>query len=467
MNLDRTPKTSHINLKNKFIFHSFSVTVLLLASFYTNLYSEEQSYSLPVDVVFKKVSHQNPWQIREPIRKTSQAIRIGEGIFFTMTLPNEKPIFAELDRSGEPNARLVIHRYDSSTGFIILKAEENYGMTKVIINPQTSAKICGLGNYEYLKFSFSMVPLRFYRMAESVDDYLVKKNILCGIQNGKYLIPAEYISFIANASNDNFQIPHPGFEFESALTSSERTYHFPNKRKGIVVSKVYPGVGPAFHLLPGDAIYQINGVNLDKFPDYLVGDRALDSLLRKSSSLRSVGSTVEIKYFRNGVDSKLSYKLNPFHDKDFLVPETHPYSSPPYLIAGGLFFTELTSAYLKEFGEDYRRNSEKKLLYILESFQTKTHPHRQRVVILSRVLPDDKNQGYQEFQDLIVNRVNGMNVFNLKELKKILRNSNEEFVRIEFSGGKEVVFRRSTLNAVDENILRNYKLNSLDNLGED
>jgi hypothetical protein len=427
------------------------------------------SNSFDIEIVFKQVSHQNPWLIKEPIRKTGKAVQISNTEFFAITLPNEKPLQGEIIWDNKPNFKLNIKKYDKSTGFIILESESILNTPPTKIDIKNLNKLCGHKNIQYINFSFSQVPIRAVKIDRSVDNgdnyILFSKDKLCGVVMGSYLISTEYIDhFIRSAESS--PIPHPGFDFESVLSSSERSFYFPGDRKGIVVTKVFPGVGPNFQLMPGDAIYEINGIPLNKFPDSILGDSALDAILRTQNAIKKTNSSTKLKFIRNGQEKEILYKLNSFHDEQFLVPETHPFGRPPYLIMGGLFFTELTASYLKEFGENYRAKSEKKLLYITESFQSKTHPHRQRLVILSRSLLHPNNQGYQSFQDLILNQVNGKSVLHLKHLKEILDQNKSEFIAFDFSGGRTIVFRKEELVQINSDILKTYNLNSLDNLGE-
>ncbi|MCC5816410.1 MAG: hypothetical protein JJT78_16795 [Leptospira sp.] len=445
----------------------FLFVFLIIAILTTDISANQTSFE--VEIAFKQVSHQNPWLIKEPIRKSSKAVQISNTEFFAITLPNEIPLHGEIVWDNRPNFKLNIKKYDKSTGFIILESQTILTTSPTIIEVRNLNKICGHKNIQYINFSFSQVPIRAVKINRTVDNgenYIqFSGNKLCGFVMGSYLISTEYIDHFIRSTSSS-PIPHPGFEFESVLNSSERSFYFPGNRKGIIVTKVYPGVGPNFQLMPGDAIFEINGVPLSKFPDSILGDSALDAILRSNNLIRKINSPTKLKFIRNGTEKEILYKLDSFNDEKFLVPETHPFGRPPYLIMGGLFFTELTSSYLKEFGENYRAKSEKKLLYIAESFQSKTHPHRQRLVILSRPLLHPSNQGYQSFQDLILNRVNGVHVLHLKHLKEILELNQREFISFDFSGGRTIVFRKEELEQINSDILKTYNLNSLDNLGE-
>ncbi|MCZ8239223.1 MAG: PDZ domain-containing protein [Leptospiraceae bacterium] len=419
-----------------------------------------------IEVIFKKASHQNPWLVKEPIRKITPGIRVGKNSYFTITIPNEKPLFAELERSNHSNSKLKVERYDSSIGFIHLTSDEVFALPIVKVDSPTAQKICNYKSSDYITFSFSYVPLLAYRSDTYVDQaqFIIRNGFLCGFQIQNSIIPTFYMEKFLNDKNP-FEVPHPGFQFVSALTNSELEFYFPSKSKGIVVSQVYPGVGPAFQLFPGDAITAINGQELNRFDRIEMGNKALDLILRSGSKLKAIGDKVSLHILRNGKPLIINYYLQKYSEEEFLVPETHPADTPYYYISGGLFFTELTGNYLKEFGENYRKNSEKKLLYLSESYFSKVHPHRERIVLLSRVLPDERNLGYQEFQDLIVQKVNGSNIFNLKELKKAIQANKNEYLTIELSGGKIIILRTDTIREIDTNILNNYKLKYLDNLG--
>lgn len=438
---------------------------------FLEIHGQTTNLNLDIQVIFKKVSHQNPWVIKEPIRNSGKAISLGKNRYLALSLPNEEPLYGELIHRNKPNAKLRVIKYDKSTGIILFQSDSPQPGSPVTINSGRSSKSCHYKNFQYINLSFSSVPIRAVKLdrvdlgGKDSDEFFFSKGILCGYLMGSYLIPTEYFEHFVT-QQESSPIPHPGFEFESALNSSERSFYFPNQRKGILVTKVFPGFGPNFQLLPGDAIYEINGTPLNRFPDSQLGDRALDLLLRTNHGLKKNQTQTKLKFVRNGRDSEVQYSIQHYSDRDFLVPDSHPYGKPPFLIMGGLFFTELTGSYLKEFGENYRAKSEKKLLYIAESFHSKTHPHRERLVILSRLLLHPNNQGYQEFQDLILDRVNGKNVKNLKNLKNAILSNRSEFTSFEFSGGRTIIFHRDELAQINQDILKNYNLNSLDNLGE-
>ena len=98
-----------------------------------------------------------------------------------------------------------------------------------------------------------------------------------------------------------------------------------------------------------------------------------------------------------------------------LVP-VHQYDRlPSYYVYAGLVFSPLTQPHLQEFGDDWFNTAPRRLV----DRALNDHPTSpgQEVVILSQVLADEVNAGYQGMHDLEVRAVNGREVKSLRELK--------------------------------------------------
>ena len=86
-----------------------------------------------------------------------------------------------------------------------------------------------------------------------------------------------------------------------------------------------------------------------------------------------------------------------------LVPEDRYDVMPTYFIFGGVLFAPLTRDYLKSWGHEWWKAAPNELMTTYEtSIRT---PVRQEVVILQKVLADEMNQGYHEYENHIVVRV--------------------------------------------------------------
>jgi len=112
---------------------------------------------------------------------------------------------------------------------------------------------------------------------------------------------------------------------------------------------------------------------------------------------------------------------------------------PDYLIVGGLVFEELTRPYLASWGDWTRRAPPRLLVAIDRDPQEETGTGTRRLVLLSSVLPDTANLGYQELRDLIVERVNGRPVASLQDLRQAFATPISGFHVVEFLAGQSAV----------------------------
>lgn len=418
-------------------------------------------------ITFQKTSHQNPWLVGEPYSRKLNLLYIGKGLFFGVTLPKQNPVFAEFESFDYSVPKLGIKSYDEETGFILLETKEIPKLpNSVVLDSKSATKHCPTGKSRYVFLPFSKTPIKVLLLEKKTSeesDFFFKNQVLCGVTIGEYLIPTEYVETFYRTEGKPF--PHPGLVFDVNLTPSEREYYSKNNTNPLLVTEVIPGVGPAYNLFPGDLITEVNSIPLSKIDDWDRMDKVYDLILRKpNGALRELGENVQLKLHRNFQNQNVSYDLRAYDSNDFLIPEEAKKRKPLYLIVGGFFFTELTNAYLKEFGSEYRVKSEKKLVYLSDYYQKKVHPVREKIVILSRVFPLEGNLGYQEFQDLVLEKVNGTRVTSLSQLKTLLQSEETTYYAFELSGGKIAFFTRREILDLQQELQLTYKLGRAYNL---
>jgi hypothetical protein len=108
---------------------------------------------------------------------------------------------------------------------------------------------------------------------------------------------------------------------------------------------------------------------------------------------------------------------------------------PDYVVVGGLVFEELTRPYLSTFG-DWARRAPARLLVAMDREPEEEGGEMKRIVLLSSVLPDPANLGYQELRDQIVERVNGHEVRTLADLRKAFAAPERGFQVVELLPGQ-------------------------------
>jgi hypothetical protein len=109
------------------------------------------------------------------------------------------------------------------------------------------------------------------------------------------------------------------------------------------------------------------------------------------------------------------------------------FGTPPnYLVKGGLVFQELSLPMLEEFGEDWQSRAP---LGLIDAYE---NPHKyedkvKRMVFLSGVIPTPATVGYERLRNLIVLKVNGKDVVDMKSLIDAFDGQTGELHSIEFA----------------------------------
>ncbi len=182
-------------------------------------------------------------------------------------------------------------------------------------------------------------------------------------------------------------------------------------------------------LRAGDVLQWIDGVPVgnDGTVPFQSGDRInADYLITR----RQMGDTIPIRILRSGTEVTIDYTLK-YTLRDIMLITRH-YSGfiPDYEIVGGFIFQELNFDYVRNsfdeneypdwMGESY------------SSYKDLWWGAREKAVIISSVLPDDVNAGYDAFEDRRVMRVNDVEVKNLDDLRRAVSENKSRFHVFEF-----------------------------------
>jgi len=231
--------------------------------------------------------------------------------------------------------------------------------------------------------------------------------------------------------------------------------------RGIIVTSVPERPDTLAQVLkPDDIILNIDGFDLDIQGDY--EDPEYGHLMLENLATRQkwAGDDVQMQIWRDGKAMQVTYRLPKYEYSVPLVPFATYDQEPEYLILGGLVFQPLTDSYLQSWGNDWRRRSPFRLYYYRNDQPTK---ERQGLVLLSQVLPDPYNIGYQEQRGLVVDKVNGKSISRLEQLREALQKPVDGYHIIDFVRSDSL--RRLVLDAGDpekaatERVLKRYGIN--------
>lgn len=257
-------------------------------------------------------------------------------------------------------------------------------------------------------------------------------------------------------------LPTAGLLWAPLVDPAKRRYlALKDESRGILVTRLLPGSGAAQALEPGDVIMSWDGKPIDSqgyYTDETYGRLLMTHLI---AGRRRPGDIVPVSIIRGGRPMDVQITLAVHSDRNALVPRNAEELPSDYMVEGGLVLRELTVDYLKAFGGKWMVNANPRLVNM--SLTRGMMPERagQRVVILTAVLPDPINIGYQGIRDEIVTRVNGQAIENLDDVFDIMKRDGV-IRRLSFeSTSLELVLDPSLIKEANRRLAAQYRIPAL------
>jgi hypothetical protein len=188
------------------------------------------------------------------------------------------------------------------------------------------------------------------------------------------------------------------------------------EKRGVIVTEIISIPGHETKIKQKDILLKVDGFDIDITGDYM--DPVYGNMMLERLATRGhwAGDKVPMTVWRDGAEIELEFELAAAdYDKEY-VPSARYDMPPEYLMAGGLVFQPLTEPYLRSWGSEWQRRAPVRLVRLKERRPTEEDPG---CVLLSLVLPDSYNLGYQDYRYLALDKVNGMKITNLPELKTL------------------------------------------------
>ncbi|HYT58618.1 MAG TPA: hypothetical protein VEL06_00500 [Haliangiales bacterium] len=284
---------------------------------------------------------------------------------------------------------------------------------------------------------------------------------LISSQSGNQLqaLPAPFVHSIIDAQKKGRYKGLGYFDFTWQPAENPETLGYlklEGEKRGAVVIDVPNKPGVESVVKPRDILLQVDGFDIDTQGDYKDPDYGHLLLENLSTRNKWAGDPVRLKIWRDGRAQDVLYHLPKAEDAARLVPEAPFDQEPEYLIAGGLVFQPLTKNYLRSWGQDWERRAPFRLAYFRNQDPT---PERPAIVILSQVLPDIYNLGYQESRQIVLEKVNGQKVNYLSDLQEAFKKPMNGFHILEFVKGdalQRIVLDAATLEAATKRVLERY-----------
>ncbi len=215
-----------------------------------------------------------------------------------------------------------------------------------------------------------------------------------------------------------------------------------------------------------DIILEVGGFPIDIQGDYLDPDYGHVIMEYLACRNKWAGDILKLKIWRDGKVQDIDYKLPKADFSDNLVMDRPSDVEPTYLIAGGLVFVPLSAEFLSSWGSDWQRSAPFRLVFYNNQ---KAKKDQKSLVVLSLVLPDFYNIGYQQrsSQNIVIEKANGNLISTLEDLAKALDKPKDGFHILEFKKGSslgKIILDAEKLEQANDRIAQRYGIQSLQKL---
>ncbi len=227
--------------------------------------------------------------------------------------------------------------------------------------------------------------------------------------------------------------------------------------RGVTVIKVPKKKNRKSVLKVRDLILEVDGHTIDnegEYKDPKYGHLTIENLTTAGG--RRAGDKVKIKILRKGKEMEVTYTM-PAADYELdLVPDHVFDQEPEYLMTGGLVFQPLTEDFLRRWGSSWATRAPFRLRYFRSQESTEKTPS---LVVLTIVIPDPINLGYEQIRFQVVDKVNDKPIHTLKDLTEAFAAPKDGFHVVEFMNGsmaQRLVLDAATLDDSTQRVLSRY-----------
>lgn len=286
------------------------------------------------------------------------------------------------------------------------------------------------GAVSYRAGSFTLPVLHQGRLTGLLLTYSTKDQVA---EILPYPIIRAFLDDAADGAYEGF--PNFGIRFAPTLDEQLRSYlNLGNHPGGILITGVMSGTSAAqAGLQEGDVLLKVAGHPIDargNYPDPTWGVMALGHLVKGAAR---VGQDLPVQVVRNGELKDLSVSMTRKAPEEHLIDPYMFDRAPHFLLLGGLLFQELSQPYLESFGKEWRERAAFRLVHALAHPESYEKEGRRKLVFLGGVIPSESTIGYENIAGTIVNRVNGVDIKDIKDLDTALQTPLEGIHKIEVS----------------------------------
>jgi S1-C subfamily serine protease len=285
-----------------------------------------------------------------------------------------------------------------------------------------------------------------------------------GLENAGFFIPPNIIKhFLEDIEDGEYHgFPDAGISLIKLTNPAFRaSLGLPNNSIGARIDRILQPFPRTHELLRvNDVILEVSGqeVGSDGMILY-AGNRVHCSVLFDEAQH---GESIALKLWRAGEAIELELPIY-VNRADRISGNQH--KDPPYLIVGGLVFTELSMNYLASLGRNWGQNVSSRTYYeLFFRSQQSEELARAKPVVLSKILKHPSNIDFGVPTREVVTTVNAQAIDSMADLKAALRKNTDDFHRFRFLSGTEEALHIADAQAADTMLLKQYNIPSAERL---
>lgn len=280
-----------------------------------------------------------------------------------------------------------------------------------------------------------------------------------GAENIGYVVPVPILqSFFRDIADGRYDgVPKLGIYTQKMENASLREHQGMKKgQTGMLVTRITPGGSVDGVLKEGDVLLSVAGVRIAN--DGTIPFRGLERLyFSHLNSGYQVGDKVAIQVLRDG---KILDRTVTYREGKVLVPRPAYDTVPTFYVHAGLVFTPLTFNYMAAWGR--WDNVPSKFRWAYEALNAT--PQRRQVVVLNQILPHQVNVGYHDIEQVIVRKVNGVEIVDMDSLVKAFEKPVDGYHLIELDpeseNGQRIVLDAKAAEKASKEILERFGIPS-------
>jgi S1-C subfamily serine protease len=443
--------------------------------------------------VQNKPDYDNPWNMKGPESTSGSGCIISGQRILTNAHVVSDQTYLQVRRHGQSRkyvARMLAVSHESDLALLTVDDAAFFdGATPIALGdlPEIQQTVTVLGfpkggdtlsttrgvisRIEHQRYAHSLISLLAVQIDAAINPGnsggpVLLNNHLAGVvmqllsksENIGYMVPTpvikHFLKDLEDGAYDGF--PLLGLAQQSMENQGLRKkYRLAPGDTGVLVTAVLPSSSARGVIQVGDVILALDGQEVadDGTVEFRPRERTAMSYIVQQ---KQIGERLDLEVLRDGQPRRLTIRLTHAWGSHRLVPFFRYDRMPAYYIYGGLVFCPLTLNYLLTWGYDWEEDAPSNLLNYL--FYERPRQEREQVVLISKILPAEVNNGYEDVKDRRIISVNDQSFRNLEELIAIIESGQTPFVALIDQKGREIVIDRHEAKRSHQRILKAYQI---------